>query len=126
MKKIAYIIILSGVLGACSDEFLNPISPNSTSQETFWKTENDVMLAITGCYSVLQSTHLYNSVHNGNAGFPGLDYATDNGYMTWDYKSGGAIGNGIHTPSDGGVTGMWNNSYGGIARSNRVLDNIGN
>jgi hypothetical protein len=44
--------------------------------------------------------------------------------MTWDYKSGGAIGNGIHTPSDGGINGMWNLSYSGIARSNYLLDNI--
>lgn len=125
MKKSIYITaIISAILAGCSEDFLNLTSPNSVSEGTFWNTENDVKLALTGCYSVLQSTHMYNSVNNGNAGFPGLDYATDNGYMTWDYKSGGAIGNGIHTPSDGGVNGMWDLSYAGIARSNYFLANI--
>jgi starch-binding outer membrane protein, SusD/RagB family len=114
------------VFAGCSDDFLNPISPNAVSQETFWRTEKDIKLAITGCYSVLQSTHMYNGVHNGNSGFPGLDYATDNGYMTWEYKSGGAIGMGEHSPTDGGVNGMWNISYAGIVRSNRLIANIKN
>jgi len=125
MKKLLYTFIFaSALLAGCSEDFLVRNSPNSISEATFWKTENDVKLAITGCYAVLQNTHMYNSVNNGNAGFPGLDYATDNGYMTWDYKSGGAIGNGIHTPSDNGVTGMWNLSYAGIGRSNYLLANI--
>lgn len=125
MKKYIFsLIIISALLAGCSEDFLNLTSPNSVSEGTFWKTENDVKLALTGCYAVLQSTHMYNSVNNGNAGFPGLDYATDNGYMTWDYKSGGAIGNGIHTPTDGGVGGMWDLSYAGIARSNYLLANI--
>lgn len=125
MKKLKYIfIIVLTTLTGCSEDFLNPISPNSMSQDTFWKTENDIKLAIAGCYSVLQSGHLYNSTSTAESGFPGLDYATDNGYMTWDYKTGGAIGNGIYTPSDGGVNGVWNLSYAGIARSNRLLDNI--
>lgn len=125
MKKFRYIFIAAlSMVAGCSDDFLSPVSPNSISQETFWKTENDVRLAVTGCYSVLQNTNLYNSSSSGNSGLPGLDYATDNGYMTWDYKTGGAIGNGIHTASDAGVSGVWNLSYAGIARSNRLLDNI--
>lgn len=125
MKKLLYTFFIAfALITGCSEDFLIRNSPNSISEATFWKTENDVKLAITGCYAVLQSTHMYNSVNNGNAGFPGLDYATDNGYMTWDYKSGGAIGNGIHTPSDGGVNGMWDLSYGGIGRCNYLLANI--
>lgn len=124
MKKIGGLILILFIFVRCSNDFLNLTSPNAISQEIFWQTEKDVKLALTGCYSVLQDNHMYNSVSSGNSGYPGLDFATDNGYMTWNYKSGGAIGNGIHTASDNGINGMWNMSYAGIARSNYLLDNI--
>jgi len=70
MKNIIFrMIIISLVLTGCTEDFLNLTSPNAVSQEIFWQTENDVKLALTGCYAVLQNTHMYNSVHNGNAGF---------------------------------------------------------
>ena len=128
MKKSQYFLTLLIVLflAGCSDDFLNTVSPNSVSNETFWKTEKDVKLALTGCYAVLQRRNLYNSKHSGPSGFPGLDYACDNGYMTWDYKPGAAIARGDYTPSDAMVNGVWDDSYAGIARCNLLIDNIVN
>lgn len=126
MNKILYSLIITTVLlsTGCSDDYLNTISPNSVSNETFWKTEKDVKLALVGCYSVLQRRNLYNSAGTAGSGFPGLDFATDNGYMTWDYKPGGALARGDYTTEDGMITGVWDNSYADIARFNRLLDNI--
>ncbi|WP_369047964.1 RagB/SusD family nutrient uptake outer membrane protein [Tenacibaculum sp. UWU-22] len=129
MKKLQYLIIVTALvlsISGCSDEFLNTVSPNSVSDATFWKTDKDIKLALTGCYAVLESRNLYNSKHAGPSGFPGLDYACDNGYMTWDYKPGAAIARGDYTPSDAMVNGVWDDSYKGITRCNRLIDNIGN
>ncbi|MEN6454720.1 MAG: RagB/SusD family nutrient uptake outer membrane protein [Prolixibacteraceae bacterium] len=126
MKKIIYCLTIISVLffTGCSDDFLNTVSPNSVSNETFWKTEKEVNLAIVGCYGVLQRKNLYNSSATGACGFAGLDYACDNGYMTWDYKPGGALARGDYSTNDAMVSGVWNDSYAGIARCNRLLDNI--
>lgn len=126
MKKIIYSLISIAVLFStgCSDDYLNTVSPNSVSNDTFWKTEKDIKLALTGCYAVLQRRNLYNSNNSGASGLPGLDYACDNGYMTWDYKPGGALARGDYSTNDGMITGVWNDSYAGIARCNRLIDNI--
>lgn len=126
MKNILYIILAITILSisGCSDDFLVTISPNSVSNETFWKTDKDIKLAITGCYSVLQRRQLYNSAGVGASGLPGLEFATDNGYNTWDYKDGAAIARGDYSTFDPMVSGIWSSSYAGITRCNRLLDNI--
>lgn len=126
MKKIIYSLLILSILFStgCSDDYLNTISPNNVSNETFWKTEKDVKLALVGCYSILQRRNLYNSTGTGASGFPGLDFATDDGYMTWEYKPGGALARGDYTPNDAMISGVWNDSYAGISRCNRLLDNI--
>jgi len=52
MKK--YILIITIIVGsftACNEDFLEILPLNSLSDGTFWKTQEDVDLALVGCYS---------------------------------------------------------------------------
>ena len=124
-NSIIGILLMStiGIVG-CADSFLDRISPNSVSDDIFWKTEKDVDLALTGCYQVLRRQTLYNCSHTGANGFFGLDMACDNGYMTWDYRPGAAIARGDYSTSDAKVFNIWSGSYAGIGRCNTFISNI--
>lgn len=53
MKKIIYSIILTLAVGlmGCSEDFLDTAPKDALSPSTFWKTQKDLDLALTGCYS---------------------------------------------------------------------------
>ena len=53
MKHLNYLplVLLVGLLAAsCSDKFLDAVPKGQLSGSTFWKTQNDVNLALAGCY----------------------------------------------------------------------------
>lgn len=121
---VGYLMVSAMLFTGCGDSFLNRISPNSISNETFWKTEKDADLAMTGCYQVLRRQTLYNASHTGANGLFGLDMACDNGYMSWDYRPGAAIARGDYSMSDAKLINIWNGCYAGIGRCNVLIDNI--
>lgn len=118
------LIIFISLFSACSDDFLNRISPNAVSDDTFWETEKDVDLALTGCYQALRNQSLYNCTHTAANGFFGLDMVCDNGYFTWDYRPGAAIARGDYSATDAKLINIWSGSYGGIGRCNIFIDKI--
>ncbi|MDX9881583.1 MAG: RagB/SusD family nutrient uptake outer membrane protein [Prolixibacteraceae bacterium] len=126
MKNIvlSFITLATFLIAGCTDEFLNTVSPNDLVEEVFWGSESDVKLAITGCYAVLQSTDLFKTTNTGTAGLPGLDFASDNGYMTWSYMAGGELPLGNYQVSGKIVDGVWKACYKGVARCNYLLSNI--
>lgn len=121
---IGFLVLSSCSFMSCGDDFLNRVSPNSVSNETFWKTEKDAQLIMTGCYQVLRRQALYNSSHTGANGIYGLDMACDNAYMNWDYRPGAAIARGDYSPADAKLNNLWNASYAGIGRCNTFLQQL--
>jgi len=121
---IGFLVLCAFSFNSCGDDFLNRVSPNSVSNETFWKTEKDAELIMTGCYQVLRRQALYNSSHTGANGIYGLDMACDNAYMTWDYRPGAAIARGDYSISDAKLSNLWNASYAGIGRCNTFLEQL--
>ncbi|MCC8132337.1 MAG: RagB/SusD family nutrient uptake outer membrane protein [Tannerellaceae bacterium] len=70
MKKY-YIILLSVIvtglfLASCEDQ-LNQTNPNQATEDTFWQTESDFLLALTSCY-----TPLKNALNGGYYGTRGV------------------------------------------------------
>ena len=53
MKKVLYTVLLLilGLLNSCNKKFLDVKPLNELSDLTFWKSENDVILALNGCYN---------------------------------------------------------------------------
>lgn len=121
MKNIKHIILLSlGLLvfPACEDTVLNLEDPGSPTDATFFRTEAQLEVALTGVY---ESLNYVRSVP-----FPQLlDHTTDYAYNRGDVGGTIAVTSGGLTSTDGIVTGFWNNFYTGIQRANNLLTNMG-
>ena len=80
-------LLFSGLMLAnisCSDSFLELDNPNQVSDNTFWQSESDALMALAACYDALQSDHLYDdNVDGGGFGFLMRETSTDNGQHTW-------------------------------------------
>lgn len=69
---------------SCSDDFFDVKNPNEISSSTFWKTESDALMALTGCYDAMQNGDLNNDYIDGwKFGFLTRETCTDNGGHSW-------------------------------------------
>ncbi len=107
---IKALIALPFVFTSCSD-FLDRAPADALSPSTFWKTEKDATLALTGCYNGFESgsTILYR------------DCGSDNAYNYHRHEGWQVIGNGEMTQSD---TGAGSFGFGTIRRCNEFLENV--
>lgn len=123
-SKICIALLLcSVILLGCQDDFLDKAPLDELSTGTFWQSEADAMLALTGVYS---RTHHKEEGRN----FYGysilyLDGASDNGAFAargreYQFTSGNL------NSSNGRIRNRWVTSYQRIAACNNFLDNIGN
>lgn len=53
--NILFISVIFLFATSCSDSFLDRTSLNNISEDTFWKTEEDALLGLAGCYDTFQS-----------------------------------------------------------------------
>lgn len=97
-------------LASCSD-FLNTVPGNALSPETFWKTEADIKLAVTGCYEGWES---------GDNIFY-RDCGSDNAFSFHVHEGWQVIGNGGLSSTN---TGEERFTYETINKCNDVLQNI--
>ncbi|WP_430812275.1 MULTISPECIES: hypothetical protein [unclassified Carboxylicivirga] len=81
--KLAFLAVII-LLTSCHDDFLNRNPLSAISSETFWKSEQDVMGALSACYEPLSKT-------GWEAGFGGLtaqwEALTDDGYTNAGWPS---------------------------------------
>ncbi|WP_455593250.1 RagB/SusD family nutrient uptake outer membrane protein [Bacteroides sp.] len=110
MKRIYIMLFCWMGLASCSD-FLNTIPGNALSPDTFWKTEADIKLAITGCYEGWES---------GDNIFY-RDCGSDNAFSFHVHEGWQVIGNGGLSSTN---TGEESFSYETINKCNDLLANI--
>lgn len=127
--KFFYILCLAGSLfttSSCSDSWLQLDSPNELSESTYWKTENDALMALAACYDALQSKNLYDDYIDGwKFGFLGRETSTDNGDHTWgDWMLGSSIARGTSAATDECFSMYWDANYELIKRCNILISNI--
>lgn len=120
--KTKYICILlvtgmvMGLLSSCKKSYLDKKPTDAISSATFWKTDADVQMGLTGVYRRLQS------------GFFGhyklwLDAYSDNAYDRHSYFNFGELTQGV--VNAGNVSGnFYNAPYQGIGSANYFLDNV--
>lgn len=113
--KTAYIYTVSIALSllvliGCSDDFLDRLPENKIASKTFWKTKNDAVLALNGCYEFLD-LNIYQAYKDGYA---------DNAYCQYPWESLATVisAGSINTDMDAGY------DYKGIRRFNYFLDNV--
>jgi hypothetical protein len=111
-------------LSSCQKNLLdkNPLDQLSTA--TFWKTEGDAMLALTGVYNTGASYAdgpMYD-LWKSDTYIRLFDLTTDNGYEKDNMV--GDLNNGNRTATYSPVEVLWQSSYQKIARCNNFLENI--
>lgn len=120
MKQIIYILgasIFLSVMSACSD-FLKENPYGTVTPETFYKTEQDAIMAGTSCYSLMR-----NPTDNWAPGFDAVGTAQSDDV----YPFLGMTGVMPTYQFDGNyaaVKGVWTAAYKGISRCNTCIDNV--
>ncbi len=111
---------------SCSDDFLTLGNPNQPSSTTFWTSEEDALMALTGCYDAMQSMNLYNDhLDNWNFGFLSRETSTDNGDHSWgNWMLGSSISECTSGTNDECFSMYWNANFELIKRCNEVTANI--
>ena len=110
MKNILYFALAGTLmLGSCQKDFLERAPQNSVSETLFWKSENEVYLAVNGLYAELPGEGLMYE-----------DAATDivHGQYTWESTATAVSAGIVPTVLNAG----WN--FVGIRKANYFLQNV--
>ncbi|RFM33923.1 RagB/SusD family nutrient uptake outer membrane protein [Chitinophaga silvisoli] len=118
MKYIIAIFCIS-ILAACNKDFLDTAPISNQNESSFYKTENDIVQAVSGVYNKLLTfpdvNNLYLSEVRSN------NYYVDRQDAARDYFSLSAF---EITSALGTLQTAWTNDYEMIERANQVLDRI--
>lgn len=126
MKSLPLCGVLLLSATSCSDDFFDISNPNEISESNFWKTEDDALMALTGCYDAMQNGDLFNDYIDGwKFGFLCRETCTDNGDHSWgDWMLGSSIAKGTSNTNDECFSKYWNCNYELIKRCNTLIKNI--
>lgn len=111
MKKYILFLVSIVTLTSCSD-FLEREPGDALSPGTFWQTENDAKLALTGCYRGFEDSY----------GIMYRDCGSDNAYNFHRHEGYQAIGDGTMSAGDPGSIDIF--SFVTIRKCNEFLENI--
>jgi hypothetical protein len=109
-------------LSACKKEFLQQNNPNAVTIENYFKTENDVLLAVNGAYQALRSSNTIGE----NSGLFTDERSDDTGRNDNQSNAGEPFQFNDFSllPSNSYLKAHWLALYNSIARSNVILSNI--
>jgi len=94
MKKIFYMLFVTvSTLGSCQKDFLERPPLDELVDETFFKTEDQLLLALNGCYAYIKAKNTVdmenlgdntlNSSQNDNLRISTGNYNVDLGVSLW-------------------------------------------
>lgn len=111
-------LLTTGMLSSCDKDFLDQKPYTSINATEALLTDNDVLTALYGTYSGLQSTDLYGRT------IPVIgDLLADNTFVS-TYNAGRYLEfeGYFFTRTAGVVSGLWSNAYTVIARTNNIIN----
>ncbi|MFC3559199.1 RagB/SusD family nutrient uptake outer membrane protein [Pedobacter jamesrossensis] len=124
MKKHILISALSIAvcLSACKKEFLEQNNPNAITVDNYFKSENDVLLAVNGAYQALRSSNTVGE----NSGLFTDERSDDTGRNDNQSNAGEPFQFNDFSllPSNSYLKSHWLTLYQSITRSNVILSNI--
>lgn len=125
MKNNIYKILALGAvltLGACKKDFLAQTNPNAVTVDDYFKTENDVLLAVNGAYQSLRSSNTLGE----NSGLFTDERSDDTGRNDNQSNAGEPFQFNDFSllPSNSYLKAHWLALYNAITRSNVILSNI--
>lgn len=110
--------VLLFAAAGCAD-FLDRAPLDQMSSETFWQSEADVEMALTGCYRRLRDEQYFGWKRVD------LDCLTDNAQQRHNHGAVTDISRGVIEKMTGGIiSSVWGAAYRGINTCNYFLDNI--
>lgn len=119
---IFFAIALLGLLASCKKDFLNQTNPNTIAVSNSFRTPNDVLLAVNGCYSLLRSSKtvgensdLYTDQRSDDAGTN--DNQSNNG-EPFQFNNFALVSTNTYNYAH------WSAMYNVISNCNIVLSNI--
>ena len=122
MRRTYLLLLACLMLSSCKKDFLN-LSPHSNMDiSAFYKTANDIRVAVNGAYASLQLDGQYRTA-NWQVG----EVRSDNSY---NWEGGGnfpdaEIDQFKESPSNSILNSMWLDTYHGILLCNIILNRIG-
>src|SRR5665647_86421 len=121
INKIFFFAAFSFICSSCSKTFLDVSPKDQLTDVTFWKTENDATLALTGLYG--QSSGDVNKANTWESHWNILwwDLMTDNGYSQFPWDNISVMGNGQLNASNPGRNYF---NYAQIRKCNNFLEHI--
>ena len=90
--KYCLLLAIPAAMSSCSEDFLDRAPGDALSPATFWQTEKDADLALTGCYRQLHNPYRLEEMWY-------WDCASDNQYNFHSHEGWRSIGNGSMAPS---------------------------
>jgi hypothetical protein len=119
MKNIFFSVLIFTILAACNKDFLDTVPISNQSENGFYKTENDIIQAVSGVYNKLLTFPDVNNIYLSEC--RSSNYYVDRQDAARDYFSISAF---EITPALGTLQAAWTNDYELIERANQVLDKI--
>jgi len=128
-RKLFIILTISVVLGACGDDFFDVSPTDRLTNDTFYKTPQDFVVAVNAVYPYLQGASTPNNSSDNQGGIIDDESMSDNAFNNRNWTGHFRVGNGSHSASDfqPGITGallVWYPRYEGIRRANAVINRI--
>ena len=116
--KLIYNISLLGLLiltgfSACRKGLLDPQPSDRVSENIFWNTENDALLATNALYTDLDSVNVFT-----------WDALTDIAHTNQNFDTQAFIELGSYDISNAKIYNEWSGAYKGIRAANYFLENI--
>ncbi len=114
MKKfIIYGMVLTSLfVSSCNKSFLDRVPLDDIVDETFWETEQHLILGANACYAFIKNK---NTVDIGQMGDESINSTASNAYRL--------IGSGNYTYDLATVNNQWKDQYAGIRHCNVFLAN---
>ncbi|WP_333885874.1 RagB/SusD family nutrient uptake outer membrane protein [Sphingobacterium siyangense] len=122
MKKRYILPFVLLALSSCTKDFLNQKNPNAVTIDDYFKSENDVLLAVNGLYQSLrsgstigESSTLYNEERSDNSGRNDNQSNAGEPFQFNDFSL---------LPSNTYLKTHWSAMYAAISRCNVVLSHV--
>jgi hypothetical protein len=116
-NSLIIILCITILASGCKKDFLDRTPLDAYSNESLWKSSNDVITALNGCYNA------WGGFNNGYFAALG-DCNSDNAYNQFPWENWLSLSAGIATPTNPGFD-KYTPSFKSIQVCNWFLDNVG-
>jgi hypothetical protein len=118
MKKlIIHTALIIALFSSCSKDYLNRYPEDSPNSSTYYKTSDELVLAVNSAYNNLSFNQQYFPFHM-------MFEATSDVLWFRAADDVQVIGLGQHTPNTGIIRNIWAQYYSGIGKCNSLLENM--